>query len=296
MKEIWQSVMASPVAQSYGVLVTVILGFLFIERLFPAERGQPVRSKFLTFQLTLLYFVITPFVVILPLYLYRTVAGATGGSLFAINFDTVSTGSQPVDWVLHYLLFPLIPFIIFDFFFYWTHRFQHVVPALWEQHRLHHMDESVYCISSGRHHWLEEGIRALTITLPMSLLVVFASTQAAVTALILTQWPIFIHANVRLPFGPLTPILVGPQLHRVHHSRDPKHVNKNFGAYVPLWDILFGTYCRPQPGEWPVTGIPSREVPRNLWDGVVMPFRAWFPGLATEGRKAMLAMTRRLRG
>src|SRR5262249_21623352 len=147
-----------------------------------------------------------------------------------------------------YVLFPAVPFIAYDFFYYWTHRLQHTVPALWEQHKLHHMDESVYCISSGRHHWLEEGIRVFTLTLPMSILITIGSSLGMVAAFIYTYWAFVIHANVRLPFGPMTPVLCGPQLHRIHHSREPRHRDRNFAAFFPLWDILFGTYHRPQRG------------------------------------------------
>ena len=271
--------------KTYGVLVSVILGFMLIERMFPAERDQPFRNKFLTAEFTLLYFLITPWAVLLPMKLASGITGATGGGLLAFNLDTINTGSAPFDWVLHYLLFPAVPFIVFDFFYYWHHRLQHVVPALWEQHKLHHMDESVYCITSGRHHWLEEAIRVFTIVIPMAILITVGSAQGEVMALVFTQWAIFIHVNVRLPFGPFTPVLVGPQVHRIHHSRDPKHRDKNFAAFFPLWDILFGTYHRPEPGEWPATGVPEREVAKSLWDGVVLPFRAWMPALAAHGRR-----------
>jgi len=295
MAELWDALTAAlPAVKVYGGLVAVLLAFMVLERFFPAERGQTGRNRFLTAEFTLLYFLVTPFVVLLPLQLMHGLHDAAGGSLFALNLDTINTGSAPFDWALHYLLFPAIPFIVFDFFYYWHHRLQHTVPALWEQHKLHHMDENVYCISSGRHHWLEEAIRVFTVMIPMSLLFALGAAQGAVMAFVFTQWAILIHVNIRLPFGPLTPVLVGPQLHRIHHSRDPRHANKNMAAFFPLWDILFGTYWRPMPGEWPATGLADREVPRNLWDGVVMPFRAWIPAMTAQGRKAMSAMARYL--
>jgi uncharacterized membrane protein SpoIIM required for sporulation/sterol desaturase/sphingolipid hydroxylase (fatty acid hydroxylase superfamily) len=172
MTEIQQALLAALSAiKPYGLFLAVIAGFMILERLFPAERGQPVRNRILTAEFTLLYFVITPFVVGLPMYLVTDIKDATGGSLLTVNFDLINTGSASFDWVLHNILFPAIPFIVFDFFYYWHHRLQHVVPALWEQHKLHHMDESVYCITSGRHHWLEEAIRVFTIVIPMAILI-----------------------------------------------------------------------------------------------------------------------------
>jgi sterol desaturase/sphingolipid hydroxylase (fatty acid hydroxylase superfamily) len=297
MAEVWQALIAAlPAIKVYGILLAVIAGFMILEQLFPAERGQPVRNKILTAEFTLLYLVITPIVIALPMYLVTWARDITGGPLFTLNLDPIGTGSAPLDWALRNIVFPSIPFIVFDFFYYWHHRLQHVVPVLWEQHKLHHMDESVYCISSGRHHWLEEVIRVFTVAIPMAILVTVGMREGTVMALVFAQWAIFIHVNVRLPLGPLTPVLCGPQLHRIHHSRDPRHIDKNLAAFFPLWDILFGTYCRPQPGEWAATGITSREVATGFWDGVIMPFRAWVPALVAQFRRVISAMAGRPRG
>jgi sterol desaturase/sphingolipid hydroxylase (fatty acid hydroxylase superfamily) len=40
--------------------------------------------------------------------------------------------------------------------------------------------------------------------------------------------------------------VVTPDMHRVHHSVEPKETNRNFGFSLPWWDRLFGTY-KPQP-------------------------------------------------
>src|SRR5438270_650763 len=40
--------------------------------------------------------------------------------------------------------------------------------------------------------------------------------------------------------------LVTPEMHRVHHSTEPRETNSNFGFNLPWWDYLFGTY-RAQP-------------------------------------------------
>ncbi len=34
-----------------------------------------------------------------------------------------------------------------------------------------------------------------------------------------------------------------PDMHRIHHSVDPRETNSNYGFNVPWWDRLFGTYC-----------------------------------------------------
>ena len=66
---------------------------------------------------------------------------------------------------------------------------------------------------------------------------------------LLNATSMFSHGNVGLPLGldrVLRLVLVTPDMHRVHHSADPRETNSNFGFNVPWWDYLLGTY-RPQP-------------------------------------------------
>jgi sterol desaturase/sphingolipid hydroxylase (fatty acid hydroxylase superfamily) len=56
---------------------------------------------------------------------------------------------------------------------------------------------------------------------------------------------IFVHANLRLPEQVDRPMrlgLVTPDLHRTHHSADPREQVGNFAVVSPVWDRLFGTY------------------------------------------------------
>ncbi len=57
-------------------------------------------------------------------------------------------------------------------------------------------------------------------------------------------WAIYIHANVRLPIGPLRWFIGAPELHHWHHDRDRDA--GNYANLSPLMDLLFGTYrCPP---------------------------------------------------
>lgn len=156
-------------------------------------------------------------------------------------------------------LAPVIGLFVYDFFYYWFHRAQHVFPALWKIHSLHHSEENVDVLASIRHHWLELPLRVVLLALPMGLLIEISKDGPApfLVMAVLSQWPYFIHANVKLDMGPLTPVLAGPQYHRVHHSLEQQHWNKNFSAYFPIWDVLFGTYCRTH--TFPATGISSQS-------------------------------------
>jgi Sterol desaturase len=274
MEFIWQTFVATlPGIRSYFAAIAV---FFIAERLFPAEKNQSIRDQFFNARYTLLFLILTPFVVLWPVSLAAKFASVTGGSRFTIDLQGWSASLTPTAWPIKSFVLPFIPMLVFDFFYYWHHRLQHEVPALWEQHKLHHMDETLSCLTNLRHHWLEEGIRVFTITIPMTFLIGLTPVQGVLVSSAIAQWAVFIHANLRIPLGPLTPVFAGPQLHRIHHSRELKHTNKNYAAFFPIWDILFRTYHRPASQEWPATGVHSGENVHDLWSASVLPFRGWF--------------------
>ena len=281
----------APLVGSYFV---VIAGFLLAERLLPAERNQPWWDLVFSAGCTVFGMIATPFAIVLPSKVAEWAAPRIHGPLLNLDLNRLQTGIPGFDWPLVHLVLPLVPLFVFDFFYYWHHRLQHRIPVLWEQHKLHHTGRSLNCLTNLRHHWLEEPMRVFTITIPLAALIHVTPVPATLVGSLLAYWSIFFHANLRLPLGPLTPLLTGPQHHRIHHSRQPEHRDKNFAAFFPVWDLLFGTYCRAKPGEWPATGLFEEERRATLSDAVIGPFAAWATHLrATSSRPSS---TRRVRG
>jgi sterol desaturase/sphingolipid hydroxylase (fatty acid hydroxylase superfamily) len=91
---------------------------------------------------------------------------------------------------------------------------------------------------------------------------------------------LFNHSNIRLPAivdRVLRWLVVTPDMHRVHHSVEPRETNSNFGFNLPWWDRLFGTYRdRPQAGHRAMTiGLHEYRRPRQsngLWGMLTIPF------------------------
>lgn len=161
-------------------------------------------------------------------------------------------------------------------------RFQHMSSVLWQQHKVHHMDEQLNAITTGRQNWLEEFFRIPIIALPLTILFKFDKTDpfslglvGAAVGLALGSWGYFIHANLKLHLGFLSRWFAGPQVHRVHHSRLPQHRDRNFAAFFPLWDVLFGTYFAPARDEFPPTGVDGEKEFRSLGEATILPFREW---------------------
>jgi sterol desaturase/sphingolipid hydroxylase (fatty acid hydroxylase superfamily) len=207
---------------------------------------------------------------------------ATIGSRYGLGWIDLrfSTGHGIIDLVLAFLLSTCI----YDFFFYWFHRFQHE-SFLWQEHKLHHMDEQLCAFT--RESWIEPLLSGLLTGIPLAFLFKFNPEQGAINGILLVAWNTFIHTNTRLHFGPLGVLFNGPQGHRIHHSRVREHYDKNYAAFFPIWDVLFGTYHYPKRNEYPLTGVDDEREVVNLRESATLPFHGWWRMfLAWRDRKA----------
>jgi sterol desaturase/sphingolipid hydroxylase (fatty acid hydroxylase superfamily) len=191
-----------------------------------------------------------------------------------VTTGVIDLRSGSFNGILGAVIAMLIWALIFDFFNYWLHRLEHRSSILWQEHLLHHCDEYVNVTSAARSHFLEQILMPLFITVPMAIL--FALPPITISAIALTPvaWNHVVHLNLRVGFGRLWWLLTSPQYHRVHHSLEPAHFDKNFAAWFPLWDILFGTAYRPEDGEYPSTGV-GGVVVRSMSQAVLLPFVRW---------------------
>jgi len=161
--------------------------------------------------------------------------------------------------------------LISDFFLYWYHRIEHV--ALWRFHALHHSVEDLHALSNYGHP-LEDAIRLFLMVGPFSLLNL--PPQPAALALFIGWKESFIHSPTSASLGPLRYVLVDNVFHRIHHSRHPRHFDRNFGIITPIWDIVFGTAYFPANDEWPETGVDGVLEPKTLTDYALFPVaRFW---------------------
>jgi sterol desaturase/sphingolipid hydroxylase (fatty acid hydroxylase superfamily) len=175
--------------------------------------------------------------------------------------------------------------LLTDFFLYVLHRLQHASDILWQEHLLHHCDENVNVTTASRSHILDIVLTAVFVTIPMSLLFRLEPVEIALLAMLSVAWNYFAHANLRVSFGPLWWLATSPQYHRIHHSLEARHRDRNFAVWFPLWDIMFGTAYRPLPGEYPATGVEGVRV-ETIPDAYLQPFRGWRRMLASRKRGA----------
>lgn len=159
--------------------------------------------------------------------------------------------------------------LILDLAIYLQHVLFHAVPGLWRLHRMHHADLDFDTTTGLRFHPVEI---VLSMAIKLAVVGAIGAPPAAVLLfeVILNATSLFNHGNVRLPPGVdrvLRLVLVTPDMHRVHHSSDPRETNSNFGFSVPWWDRLLGTYlAQPAKGhEGMEIGIEQFRTERDLW-------------------------------
>jgi len=158
-----------------------------------------------------------------------------------------------------------------DFFYYWMHRAQHQWGWFWRFHRVHHSITEMNATNSY-HHVAEDLFQFVAITAPMSFLLGVETGPVPWIVIVLNSThAYFIHSSADINIGPLRYLFSDNRLHRVHHSREDRHRDKNFSTVTPLWDVLFGTAYFPTRNQWPAVGLDDVAEPRTIGEYLMMP-------------------------
>jgi sterol desaturase/sphingolipid hydroxylase (fatty acid hydroxylase superfamily) len=156
---------------------------------------------------------------------------------------------------------------------------------LWHFHSVHHSQRQLNLFTQARFHAVDVATLAPILYTP--LYVLNLDFELAVWIVLLTDWYGRVtHANLRTNFGFLRYAFVTPQSHRIHHSREERHHDKNFGTLLCIWDRLLGTQW-PDHNEYPTTGIADDSFPweesvrgthvlSNYFAQLMYPFRQIF--------------------
>jgi sterol desaturase/sphingolipid hydroxylase (fatty acid hydroxylase superfamily) len=141
---------------------------------------------------------------------------------------------------------------------YAAHRAAHEVPLLWRFHRVHHSVREMDWLAANHLHPLDETFGRSAAVLPLYALG-FGRVSLGAFVILITMQAIFVHANVRMNFGPVRWLIATPQFHHWHHAHEPQAYNTNYAGEFPLVDALFGTLYLPA-ARWPAHyGIDDAE-------------------------------------
>jgi sterol desaturase/sphingolipid hydroxylase (fatty acid hydroxylase superfamily) len=212
--------------------------------------------------------------------------GLIAGPLVAVGAAVLAKGQG---WGLFNIVSwpPLLVFavcvLVLDFAIWLQHVASHKIPVLWRFHRMHHADIDFDLTTGVRFHPVEIG---LSMLYKVVWVLALGAPVGAVIAfeVILNAAAMFNHANVRLPLGfdrVLRLIIVTPDMHRVHHSIDPREHDTNYGFSLSIWDRGFATYT-PQPA----AGHEAMTIGLAPWQDETPAGFAWCLKLPWAGRGA----------
>lgn len=187
--------------------------------------------------------------------------------------------------------------LLYDYAYYWWHRFMHLAPFFWRFHNVHHTDLDMDVSTASRFHLGEVFFS------------VFFRT-AVVGTLGLNIWTIvvyevlfsvanqFQHSNWRLAMRlerMLNLFLVTPQMHGIHHSIVQRETNSNWGTVFRWWDRMHGTLRVDIPQDSVVIGVAAYRNESELTFGqlFLLPFRKQRPWRLPNGDIPERTATRR---
>ena len=244
-------------------MLLVALLFLPLERLLPRRREQRMlRRAWVTDSI---YFLINRVPISIGLVAIVVLAMTLGEHFVPAGFRTM-VADQPL-WLQ---VIELI--VVADLLFYTLHRLFHSVPLLWRFHAVHHSIEDLDWLAAHRIHPVDQ-----ILTKGASLIPCFAlgfTAEAILAFSLIYQWhTLLLHANVRVNIGPLRWLIASPEFHHWHHADYPEAWNRNFGAQLPLWDVLFGT-ANMSAGKFPSRYGIGETLPASYLSQLLYPFRS----------------------
>jgi alkylglycerol monooxygenase len=172
-----------------------------------------------------------------------------GFGLYVAVYDRWRALELPTDawWVW------VAALVVYDFIYYWIHRFGHEVNCLWAAHQVHHSSE-YYNLSTA----LRQSSTGAVVGWPFYLVMAVAGVPPlvfGVVALIDLLYQYWVHTELVRKLGWFDRVFVSPSNHRVHHGQNDYCIDRNYGGILIIWDRLFGTFQEERDEEPVVYGI-----------------------------------------
>ncbi|MEO0414281.1 MAG: sterol desaturase family protein, partial [Verrucomicrobiota bacterium] len=240
-----------------------MLIFIPIEKAFALHKDQKVMRD--GWRVDLMYFFVSH-LLIQFIFLWANLFAEMGFSWAATERFQGWVQSLPV--IIQFIM----AIVVADLCQYWTHRLHHKIGHLWKFHSIHHSSHSMDWLAGSRTHLGEVFMTRAIVMVPLYICGFSEPALNAYVVLVGVQ-AVAIHANLGINFGWLGYLLVTPQFHHWHHSKDAEYRDANYAVHLPVIDMIFGTYKCPK-NEWPEEyGIVSGEPPKDFLGQLLHPFR-----------------------
>lgn len=173
-------------------------------------------------------------------------------------------------------MFTFCLFVLDDFARYVVHRLLHRIRILWSFHKVHHTATSLNPFTVYRTHPVEGMLFVLRSALVhgacIAAFVFFFGDRVTLATVLGASVSGFAfnalganlrHSHVALGFWrPLECMFISPAQHQIHHSTEPRHVDRNFGVALAVWDVMFRTHCYSEPDADLAFGVEGERDPR----------------------------------
>lgn len=243
-----------------GAIAVLFLVSWPLERLF---RRHPTRVRRLALRTDLAYAAAQPALQFVTLVVAIVVGIASLAWLPGLAVRPLVQALPPIVQTVAGIL-------LFDLAAYWTHRWGHTVPLFWRFHAVHHSTHHLDWVSGFRGHPFDGVFMA-----PVFAFFIAAGFDNRLTGgLAIVQFLVGLgaHLNVHFRLRPLWKIVMTPEFHHWHHELDPAAHHSNYATFLPVWDLLFGTYRMP-PDRRPTHYGISAPMPAGILQQLVAPFR-----------------------
>jgi len=194
-----------------------------------------------------------------------------------------------VDGVPVMLVFTLVLFLFDDFSRFLLHYGLHKIPVLWEFHKVHHSAQVLTPMTVYRSHPLESFLYACRMGLAQGSAVgicyfLFGPTLSMADILGANVFVFLFnvmgsnlrHSHVKWRWGNrIERWLISPVQHQIHHSRQIKFHDKNFGTALAIWDRIFGTLVLSGNTCFIAFGLDKKEASHHsVADAYIRPIKA----------------------
>ena len=127
-----------------------------------------------------------------------------------------------------------------DLSYWFQHFMDHQVRLLWAGH-IHHHSSTEFNLSVGIRSAVFEPVEKFIFFIPIALMG-YRPIDIMLAYIISQAWGIFVHTRMIRKLGFLEYFMTTPSHHRVHHGRNVKYLDKNYGMLFIFWDKMFGTF------------------------------------------------------
>ncbi len=200
-----------------------------------------------------------------------------GTMMWVYNHRLFTLGYEWYIWVLAYVLY--------DFMFYALHFLGHKVRFFWCIHGVHHTAEEMKMTVAVR------GSFMIFIHMPHTILWLpilgFDPFMIFIIELIANLYGLYEHVSEKLVGRQtwLEGIFITPSLHRVHHAKNHKYLDTNYGETFSIWDRIFGTMQVELKDEKPVYGLMGDSINgESLWQIQIVLWKELWSDIKTAPR------------